>query len=435
MEKRFAENIKTCFPYLVKSRLLIAISGGVDSVVLTHLCQSAGLEIGLAHCNFQLRGEESDGDESFVRELAERLGIRVFVRSFKTREVAGENKSIQVVARTLRYQWFRALMEQENYDYVLTAHHLNDDLETFFINLIRGTGIEGLSGISPQKERVIRPLLDFTRQEIEHFAGQQSLQWREDRSNASHAYLRNRIRHKMVPWLLQEEPDFLERYKLTRSHLQDSVELLEEYTEKLMDEIRFKKNGYDYYKIDAILEKRRPRAVLYRLFQGYGFRAWDDLFDLLTAQSGKFILSPSHRLLKDRKHLILDTKTTSDSSVYYLGKNQKKLSFKEGCLICENVIKVTETAKNIAYLAAEKLTFPLKLRYWQSGDYFQPFGMSGRKKISDFLNDEKIPLFEKEKTRVLVSGKAIVWIVGHRIDDRYKVEKETNRVLKIEYSI
>ncbi len=435
MKNRFAIHIRTTFPYLQKSKLLIAVSGGVDSVVLAYLCNELGLKTALAHCNFQLRGAESDEDEAFVRNLGKQFKISVFVKHFNTRELAGEENSIQLVARDLRYHWFQTLREQEGFDYVLTAHHLNDDIETFFINLMRGTGIEGVSGIPQKNGRCIRPLLNFSRREIMNFALQRNLQWREDRSNASDAYLRNRIRHKIIPLFRDEDPQFLKQFKMSRDYLRQAAHLLDDYTEELERDIRCKRKGMYYYDISKIRSKKHPRAVLYRLFQSYGFNAWDDIFDLLTAQSGKVVFSSTHRLLKDREYLILDQKRTVALTCRELRENQKRLQFEGGFLICENVIKVTETAKNIAYLAAEKLVFPLTLRRWKSGDSFRPLGMLGRKKISDFLRDEKVSLFEKEQIWVLMSGSAIVWVVGHRIDDRFKIQEDTKQILKIEWLV
>lgn len=435
MFSRFKTHLSNNFPYLLKERFLIAISGGIDSVVLAHLCHKMKMDFGLAHCNFQLRDEESDGDEEFVRGLARELNVPVYVKSFKTREIAGENNSIQLVARQLRYDWFKDLLKQENFNYILTAHHLNDDMETFFINLIRGTGIQGLAGIPVENEKVIRPLLGFSRQEIYDFAIEHKITWREDRSNASDDYIRNRIRHHAIPLFERENPDFADSFKITQTHLRESVALLDNYEKEQWANLSFRKNGYTYFKIDAIKENTHPKALLYLLFKDYGFKNWKDVTGLLTAQSGKMVQSHTHRLLKDRSHLILDKKERSRPPQFYLDEDSEKLDFTDGSLICEKVIKVTDTTNNIAYLASEKLTFPLTLRLWQSGDVFQPFGMKNTKKISDFLRDEKISLFEKEKTWVLVSNETVVWVVGHRINDRFKVEEGVDSILKITYRL
>ncbi len=434
MYEQFQEHIENDFPFLQDKKLVLAISGGVDSVVLAHLCDRMGLNFSLAHCNFQLRGKESDQDESFVRDLAIDLKVPVWVKKFNTRELVGEGSSVQLIARKLRYEWFEELVEQEGFDFVLTAHHLNDDVETFFINLIRGTGIEGLAGIPVQNAEIVRPLLDFSRQEIRKFALSNKIRWREDSSNAQDDYLRNRIRHRIIPLLEDENPDFLTSFELTRNHLKDTTALLKDYAHDLHQKVSVKKNGYLYFDIRKLSSFSNPRAVLYVLLKPYGFTEWDNVYSLLHAQSGKMICSGTHRLLKDRDYLILDRLGEKEEyPAMLLHKGEDVLVFPQGRLICESVIKVTNKAKNIAYLASERLVFPLKLRRWEAGDSFQPLGMKGQKKLSDFLRDEKVSLFEKEKIWVLVSEDTIVWVVGHRIHEAYKVQPDSLNVLKIKY--
>lgn len=435
LQKWFHRHIKDAFPFVYQKKLLIAVSGGVDSVVLTHLCRGEGLSFDLAHCNFQLRGEASDGDELFVRELASRLQVQIWVRRFEPAKEVAEGRSIQLVARDLRYRWFDELAAAQGYDYVLTAHHLNDDAETFFINLLRGTGIDGLAGIPAQNENILRPLLHFSGKEIRSYALDNDIQWREDQSNTKDDYLRNRIRHHFVPLFEKENPDFLTSFLLTRNHLQDTVQLLQDYTRRLQEEITFFKESSLYIDIEKLKAQPHPKAVLYQLLKNYGFTAWEDIMHLPDAQPGKLITSEKYRLLKDRAYLIVREKESPEDIIEYtISENENLITFPKGRLLCEKVIKVTQKDKSIAYLASEKLRFPLVLRRWTAGDVFKPFGMKGHKKVSDFLTGAKLSLFEKENTWVLLSGDTVVWVLGQRIHDDFKVEKDTKEILKISFT-
>lgn len=432
MQKRFQQHLQTHFPGIYDKKLLIAVSGGMDSVVLAHLCQKEGLDFAIAHCNFQLRGEASDQDEDFVRELAGEMKVNFHFKRFETKKQVAEGQSIQLVARELRYHWFNVLLEQEKYDALLTAHHLNDDVETFFINLLRGTGLRGLAGIPQMTTTVLRLLLPFSVLEIERFAEKNKIKWREDRSNASDDYLRNRIRHHLIPFLTGENPHFLDNFLLTRRNLEESVQLLTDYTGQLKKSIMKKRGNEIHLNLQKIKENPHPQALLYEILNPYGFTAWENVYDLLEAQVGKQVFASQFRLVKDRGSLILTERNQLENqeiSVDGVGE----FPFPEGRLICEKVIKVTNPQKDKAYLATERLVYPLKLRLWQPGDRFQPLGMKGRKKLSDFLKDEKLSLPQKEKTWVLLSEGNIVWVVGQRIDHRYRVREETKEILKIDW--
>ncbi|WP_424493798.1 tRNA lysidine(34) synthetase TilS [Salinimicrobium sp. GXAS 041] len=435
MLHNFLDHIKAQFPFLQDSKILIAVSGGVDSVVLTHLCKNSGLEVALAHCNFNLRNEESDADEDFVVELADALELEVFVEHFDTTSYAEDNKlSVQMAARDLRYRWFAELKEHMDFDYLLTAHHSNDNLETFIINFVRGTGLEGLTGIPAKNEFILRPLLPFSRAEIEKYARENHLNWREDSSNASTKYLRNKIRHEIVPALEELNPQLLESFEKTRQHLEQSSLLVEDYVSAIFSRIANQTN--EGYAFDIKLIKTIPntKAVLYELFKPFGFTEWDDVLHLLEAQPGKMVLSGTHRLIKDRENLLLTTVPRGDDKVYEISEEESVLMFPIGTFHLDEVAEIDETGPDCIYVDKDKIQFPLVVRKWQKGDYFHPFGMAGKKKLSKFFKDNKLSLPAKENTRVLCSRNAIVWVIGQRADARFGVEDATSEILKITFT-
>jgi len=420
--------------FLKDKKLLLAVSGGLDSMILSHLFQRLDYDIAIAHCNFNLRGEESDGDEAFVRQFAGDSIISIFVTRFDTASFSRNAKvSIQVAARQLRYAWFDELMQTEGFEYVLTAHHLDDSLETFLINFTRSTGIEGLTGIPQQNGRVIRPLLPFTRNEIEAYAKENNVKWREDSSNASDKYLRNKLRHDVVPVLKSLNPAFADSFRQTLENLQQSQSLAEDAAVIIYKQVV---TDADNQKSINILQlKRLPnyKAYMYQWLRPFGFTAWEDIYGLADAQSGKYILSEGFRLLKDREHLILEPLQSLDNQrVYTIEEFQTKIDtpFK---FILEEVSSTDKNpTKKVIFVDNQLINFPLFLRRWQEGDYFYPAGMMGqKKKVSKYFKDEKFSLADKENTWLLCSGESIVWIVGHRADERFRPKKETNTILKI----
>lgn len=434
MEKAFKNLVKTDFPYLCGSKLLLAVSGGVDSVVLAHLCHDAKLDFSIAHCNFSLRGEESDEDENFVVDLADSLEVEVYTQTFDTQKYA-ENSgiSIQMAARELRYEWFEELSSSIHFDYTLTAHHANDNLETFLINLIRGTGPEGLTGIKRENKEVIRPLLNFSREEIENFARANHYKWREDSSNVSDKYMRNRIRHQIVPVMEEINPQLLQSFAKTQEHLRESFDLVEDYISLLYPKI-VEKDPYGYtLDVEFLKKVPNPSQILYQLLKSFGFTEWNDVYALLKSQSGKVVYSDSHRLIKDRGKLLLtERKEKTSSKEYKLEEGENLVMIpSEGTMHIKKVQKIGNISKNCIYVPERKLKFPLVIRKWKKGDYFFPFGMNGRKKLSDFFKDEKLSLPEKENIWILCSGKDIVWIINHRADNRFAVEKSDSEILKI----
>lgn len=432
MLTRFKKNIETNFSFLIGKKLLIACSGGLDSVVLTHLTKDLNFEIALAHCNFSLRGKESDGDEMFVIGLAKNLEIPVFAETFDTKKFAEEHKfSTQMAARDLRYNWFTEILKDFKFDYLLTAHHLDDDLETFFINLSRGTGLNGLTGIPKENNKIIRPLLNFSRKEIFHYAEQNNLKWREDSSNKKTDYLRNKLRLEVLPKFKETNESLLKNFQKTQQNLLASQNLIEDYMSLVYKLVV--SEGVNSYKINIQKIKELPNtdALLYELLNSFGFTEWDDVSNLLDAQTGKQVFSKTHELLKNRDELLL-TEINSEKIENEFFVSEKGIDSPINLKILPSKY-IGETEKNLIYVASEKLKFPLKLRNWKIGDSFQPFGMQGKKKLSKFFKDEKIPLNEKDKIWILLSDEKIVWIVGHRMDDLFKVNENTKKISKIIY--
>ncbi len=437
MEKAFKNHIKSEFPYLCQAKILLAVSGGIDSVVLAHLCKLSKLNFSIAHCNFNLRGLESDADEEFVLDLAEKLDVEVFIENFDTKTYAVDEKvSIQMAARELRYHWFEELSSALKFDYILTAHHANDNLETFIINLVRGSGLEGFTGIKAVNNSVIRPFLPFSRNDIEAYAKKFKIKWREDSSNASNKYLRNKIRHDIVPIMEELNPQFLDVFSNTQSHLNDSLNLVEDYIGLIYPEI-VSKTMYGYnLKIDFLKKLPNTKAVMYQLLKTFGFSEWEDVYQLLDAQSGKVVYSETHRLIKDREVLILaERHSDRKSQEYHISKGEDIVMLPIGRFTLSEVEEIAMASPNCVFLNKEKLSFPLILRKWNTGDVFYPFGMKGKKKISDFFNDNKLSLPEKESTWLLCSGNDIVWIVNRRADNRFAITDSSQKILKITYTV
>ena len=426
-------HIKSQFPFLEKSKFIIAISGGLDSVVLTHLCHKMKLNFALAHCNFNLRRDESDADEDFVLLLAEDLNLEVFIESFETETYAKEQQlSVQMAARELRYNWFNDLVIQLGFDYVLTAHHADDNLETFLINLTRGTGLEGLTGIPEINGNIVRPLLAFSRQELEVYAINNHIKWREDSSNITTKYLRNKIRHDVIPVLKEINPQLLQNFNKTISFLQDSNEIIEDRIVEIQKKVVSIEDEMIRLNIKKIQKLSNPKAYLFQLLKDFNFTEWDDVTALLNAQSGKQVFSETHRLLKDRAYLLLTERDSKSGDSISISEENKHVAAAFGTLFFDEADAIFGKRTEVIFVDKDKLKFPLTLRKWNEGDYFYPFGMKGKKKLSKFLKDEKCSLIEKEQTWVLISGNDMVWVVGKRADDRFKVTENTSQILKIE---
>ncbi len=433
MLKQFQNHLSNQFPFLEGKKLLLAVSGGLDSMVLVHLFQQLDYEIVVLHCNFQLRGVESFGDQQFIQEYTSQNGISFSFTQFDTEAFAKDYKlSTQLAARELRYSWFYEQLEIQKGDYVLTAHHADDNLETFLINLSRGTGLDGLTGIPAQNDIVIRPLLPFTRQEIEEYATQNKLSWREDSSNASDKYLRNKIRHHLIPVLKELNPNFMNSFEKTQTYLQESQELVADAAIMVYQQVAKEKDGDIYFDINQLLKLPNYTSYLYQWLTEFGFTAWEDIYDLVTNQSGKQVFAPQFRLIKDRDYLILSPlKLATDKQEFLIESIESKVNFPLNMLF-SNVTEISATLNSAIFVDQEKLQFPLVLRRWNEGDVFQPFGMGGKsKKVSKLFKDEKLSLIEKENVWLLCSESQVVWVVGIRQDERFKIDSKTKKILKI----
>jgi tRNA(Ile)-lysidine synthase len=431
----FKKHIEAHFPALADQKILVACSGGLDSIVLLHLLQKIGLTLGVAHCNFKLRGDHSDADLSFVETIAGNLGVPVFTTVFDTKTYAKtQGISTQVAARELRYEWFYSTARANGYDRIATGHHADDDLETFFINLSRVTGLRGLTGIASNTEQLIRPLLPFSRAQIMQFAKKEELFWREDSSNSTRDYLRNKLRLDVIPAFKGVNKTVLQNFQQTQQHLKESQALLEDYitlVTKLV--VSHKDAGYEI-DIKQLQALPNTNTLLFELLYPYGFTDFKAIASILESEVGKKVLSKQYVLHKDRNHLVLTKKEqVVDSRIYYIDAKQQsctipiKLNFTK-------VAQVGEHEPHSLYVDAAKLTYPLKVRAWRLDDVFHPFGMKGKKKLTKFFKDEKLSLLSKNSVWVLESGDEIVWVIGLRPDDRYKVTSATNKVLKIQWN-
>lgn len=435
--KQFNEYLLTKEILKQGETVLVAVSGGLDSVVLCRLFKESKIDFAIAHCNFKLRGKESDNDEEFVKKLAANYKVPFFNIQFKTKAFAKENKlSTQEAARNLRYQWFEKIRAEHQYDKIAVAHHLNDSIETFFINTIRGTGMSGMKGIAAINGHIIRPLLFATREDLETFAKKKKLKWRQDSSNQSDDYLRNRIRHSVIPVMKEKNPDF-------ERSMQRSLDFFgfANHVQKLFIEEWKKKNtavsadGSITIRLKGIWDFQYSNALLGAVLHSYGITNLDPE-KVLRSSPGKIFRNKNYRLLFDRTTLILQSMKSADQKEFIVSHTPDRLELGDRVFGFEtlNASRLTSIPKDthIQVVDAGKLHFPLTIRRWKQGDSFFPLGMTKKKKISDFLIDKKVNRFEKEMTYVLLSDQDIVCILGHRIDDRFKITDETVSVLHIE---
>ncbi len=435
MKEKFLKHLEE-LGVVETDRLLLAISGGHDSMVMAHLFQLCNYLFGVAHVNFQLRGEDSDRDEQFVKDWCSQNKIPSFSQRVETNNYATEKKlSVQMAARDLRYAWFNEVLNQNGFQYIVTAHHLNDSIETVLINLARGTGLEGLTGISAKSGNLIRPLLFATRAELENYAAQHEIAWREDSSNVSDDYQRNFIRHHIIPAFKKLNPSFEETIKETLSKIKSEFSLLEADLKVWKEENLFNENNVIKIKKSG-LEFPEGAARLWHCIKDFGFRfsACEDIVRALHGQSGKHFLTHSHKLIVDRDFLELTTinDTWTQASIEHEQDSATLGPWRIEILRSNN----TEPSGNLseASVDLEKLSFPLVWRKWRAGDSFYPLGMSQQKKISDFLIDRKISVGEKDSITVLESNDRIVWVAGHRIDNRFRLTESTNRVITFSIS-
>lgn len=421
-------------------KILLTVSGGIDSMVMLHLFQQSVYSFAIAHCNFQLRGEEADLDEQFIKQYADRFHISIYINHFDTKGYAETNKiSIQMAARELRYTWFEELAETYNYQRIATAHHLDDAIETFFVNMLRKTGLKGLQGINADSGKIIRPLLFTTRKDIESYAVANNIAFREDKSNKNDYYTRNYIRLHIIPLFRKLQDNFEESMHGTMHILRQQHEVYADHIESVKAQIM--KPYQDGYAID--LKKLKTLAhvetYLFECLFPFGINAAqiDDILEAIDNEPGRIFTSKSHRILKDRNFILIRPLSSDESPEIKIDYN-----FKDNCMYCASLafelvndrsrVTYKDANQNVAYIDASKLTFPLYIRKWKYGDIFYPFGMKGKKKLSDYFTDLKLSLFEKEKINILCNSNGdIVWIIGKRSDNRYKITARTNKILKI----
>lgn len=415
-------------------RILLAVSGGIDSMVMAWLFREAGIEHSVAYCNFSLRGDESDGDEEFVASYARINNIPFFSKRFDTLVYAGTNRiSVQMAARELRYNWFRSLLCSEGFDAVAVAHNLNDNVETFLINLSRGTGLQGLTGMSPRTGEIIRPLLFATRDDIVSCATARGIDFREDRSNAELKYIRNRIRHKVIPELGKVNPGILSAVADTMKNLASASALMDTYRYQLGRQLFTSSGDTTVVEISSLLELNPLAPHIFELFRPFGLfpKQTDEVISLLQAGTGKMVYTATHRLLNDRGRIIISPgKPEAPSEYRFNSIDEMRLS---GLFSAVRITEPSEDALPATRLTAsldlDLVTFPVTVRQWKPGDRFMPLGMRQMKKISDFLIDMKVPVTEKEQVMLLLSGGDVMWVMSYRIDNRFRVTEETGKIL------
>ena len=421
-------------------RVLLTVSGGVDSMVMLSLFTRCGYRVGVAHCNFQLRGAESDEDEVLVAEEAARLGVECYNKRFDTlTEMERTGESMEMAARRLRYAWFEELCNEHGYTVVAVAHHADDSVETFFINLLRGTGLRGLTGISKQIGRIVRPLMFATRKEILEYAVANKIPYREDSSNRSTKYLRNKVRLGLVPRIREINPKFTSLMRHNIDRLSDAQRFIDHAIERIRDLAVTSDGEIDTIHVDRIDAAFPREFVIYELLSSaYGFKG--DVIDSLCraleqGATGRRFYSRERVACIDRGTVVVAPIADDDPCVCEVDEGAVRSYCGNAVLYYEladiDTIEDFGVPEHAAQVDADKLRYPLTLRRWREGDWFVPFGMTGRKKVSDFLTDAKVSVAEKQRQFVLLSGDDIVWLVGRRIDDRYRLTEETENVLRI----
>lgn len=419
---------------------LLTVSGGADSIVLAHLFYRAGFTAAIAHCNFGLRDAESDGDELFVKQLAEQYGFPFFTTRFNTKEFAHKKGiSTQMAARDLRYQWFEDVRTSQNLDFIATAHHANDALETVMLNLTRGTGLAGLHGISFLNGHLMRPLLFASKEQIVQYIAENQLSYREDSSNFSNDYKRNMIRHEVVPVLKKMNPSLEKTFKITAQRVGAAEILLNRFLKDWQKESTKTISGDLYISIPAILKSPEPTYGLWFILQDYGFGyvQAQEIFSASDGISGKVFNSISHEVLKDRDSFVVSRREDFVNDELVIDKPEG--IFRTDKLVFEinKFLKTTEfvieNKPNSVCLDADKLIFPITIRNWIKGDIFCPLGMKGKnKKVSDLFIDAKLNINEKKRIKILCNGNGdVMWIIGLRTDERYKIRDSTREIVEI----
>ena len=428
MKSNFLEYIDHNYLFRKDSKIVLAISGGIDSICLADLLIRSGYNIEFAHCNFNLRGKESDEDLAFVQQLATKYTVPFHTTSFSTNQYATEEKiSLQMAAREQRYAWLEKIRKNISADYIAVAHNYDDNIETFLINIIRGTGIKGMLGINNKNKYVVRPLIFATRDMIVNYVNKYSLEYREDSSNISDKYLRNNIRHNLVPLLKEMNPSISKTISREIDILDKVYYIYKNSIQSDLDRIITKhKAGFKILK-NHLAALSPPEVYIYEVFHKYGFNDIESIAKAINKGSGLRFFSSSHQLLIDREYLFLEPIDDSIQESCCIEKNIACIDAPLKMQFAISNLLSYDSNQDIAYLDKDKLIFPLKIRKWEDGDKFIPLGMDSFKKISDFFIDIKLDVFSKEKVFILCSGKDIVWIIGYRIDDRYKITSKTKK--------
>lgn len=437
-KKQFTDFVNSNKLFKPSDKILLAVSGGKDSVLMATLFAECGFNFAIAHCNFNLRGDESIRDENFVKALAEQYNVPFYLKSFDTKNFASEQKiSIQMAARQLRYDFFRELKISESFDKIAVAQHQNDAIETVLINLVRGTGITGLHGIKENRDDIIRPLLCFTADEIDTVVKENNIQFVEDSSNLSNKYMRNKLRLDIIPQLEQLNPSLAQTFKKNIDYFTQLEKLLIDRVASLKSQLIKEENSLVKIKIADVLKLNPQQLLLFEILKPYGFNATqiENLLSCMNGDSGKQFFSDTHILSVDREYIEISTLQKP------IGLIEKKIAGIGDYIFNDHQIFVKETdkipsvldGKTKIYVEAEQLIFPATLRYWQQGDTFKPFGMNGFKKLSDYFIHQKIPIQQKTQIPILVNGNGeIIWICGFRTDDRYKVSLKSEKIITFE---
>ena len=439
MLKEFKQHIKRERLFEEADRVLLAVSGGRDSVLMAHLFREAGCLFGIAHCNFQLRGEAADGDESFVETLAEALEVPFYAVRFDTKEVAMERGiSIQMAARDLRYEWLEKIRVEDNYQYLATAHHLNDAIETLIYNLSKGCGIRGLQGIPVRNRAIIRPLLFASGKEIQEEVQRREMPYRKDASNEETKYARNKIRHLVIPPLTEINPALEQTFRENIKRFEDTLLLFERAVSQFRQQYVTEKEGLVFIDKNALQSEPAAATLLHELLRDKGFTP-SQLSDALHSdtKTGGLFYSDKWRLLVDRVHYIVAPMNSPFEEVFIQKEGLPAIiplpDYQLEAVLKSGILPSFSKEKNRAFIDASKLIFPLQIRTWKAGDTFCPLGMKGQhQKIQDFFSNRKLSVFEKEKTLLLVNGNGtIIWVIGERLDERYKIKDSTSEWMEV----
>lgn len=440
MTEKFLNFIYSDISLKKDDKVLLAVSGGIDSMVMLHLFFKAGIKSGIAHCNFCLRGEESDKDEELVEHIASLYGMPFYSKRFNTSEYAeSRGYSVQMAARELRYSWFEEIRSNNGYDYIATGHNLNDNVETVLINFIRGTGIAGLAGIKPVNGKIIRPVLFADREEIRKYCLENNIAFREDRTNAETKYIRNKLRHKVIPLLQEINPSVVTTLSENAGRINDAYELIRYLVEGLKSEIITETTDKISLDISKLQKWSGNSVFLHELFRTLGITdvPLKELRSVINGNTGSMVLTGGKRIIKNRNELLICPSLTVKSEPYLIKDPEDFVMVpfieKSEIIDLQEELKFSSD-KSTAYLDFDKLKFPLVIRKWEKGDYFYPFGMNHRKKLSDFFTDNKISFIYKERIYVMLSAGDIVWVIGARTDNRYRITESTSRVLILKAS-